>query len=362
MFLDDEVKAGLAEIAAENRDLFVATGQGKSPSLIRLADVEPESVEWLWPGRIPLGKLSLLEGDPGLGKSTVSLDIAARVSRGISLPFEGRFGPCAVVLLSAEDGLADTIRPRLDAAAADVTRIYAPRDVYTLDKNLGDIESAVRSTGARLVIIDPLMAFLGSGVNSYKDQDVRRALAPLSRMADETGAAILVVRHLKKGGSDIPAIQRGGGSIGIIGAARSALLIAKDPKDETRRIVASVKSNLSKPPMSLAYRIGEDPNGAPSLTWEGEVEITADELLGAQGIELHQKRPRANAVAFLRASLEDGPLSAVEVNRAAESEGFTESTMKRARSKLGVTSAKTGFQGGWLLALPGDATQGGQHT
>jgi len=332
-------------------------------ALVRLADVEPEAVEWLWPGRVPLGKLSILEGDPGLGKSTVALDITARVSRGEPLPGGGIFGPANVVLLSAEDGLADTIRPRLDAAAADVERIFALRAVLgadgseslpTIDGNLVEIERAVRQTGARLVVLDPLMAYLGGDVNSYRDQDVRRALAPLSKMADDTGAAVLVVRHLTKGGG-ASSIYRGGGSIGIVGAARSALLVAKDPENEERRIVASVKSNLSKPPGSLAYRIEEAPNGSPRIAWEeGEVGITADELLAAQTPQMEGGRPRDHAVAFLARYLAGGARPSDEVIRDGKAGGLSEITLRRAKATLGVAVVKVGFPGRWTWRLPED--------
>jgi hypothetical protein len=333
------------------------------PDLVRLSDVEAEEVEWLWPGRIPRGKVSIIDGDPGLGKSTSLLSIAACVSRGLPLPGGGAFGPASVVLLSAEDGLADTIRPRLDAAGADVSRIFALRAVKsgngeesfpTIDGNLGAIEEAVRRTKAARVGVDPLMAYLGGEVNSYRDHAVRRAIAPLAKMAEETGAAIVLIRHLTKGGG-AASIYRGGGSIGIVGAARSALLVAKDPEDEERRIVASVKSNLSKPPASLAYRLETAPNGAPRLVWEeGDAGITADELLAAQAPAVESGRPRDHAVAFLARYLSGGPRPADEVIRDGEAEGLSEKTLRRARATLGAVSVKVGFPGSWRWALPED--------
>ena len=159
-----------------------------SPVGTLLSEVEPERVEWLWPGRLPLGKLAVLDGDPGLGKSALTLDLAARVSAGLELPDGGRCGPAGAVLLSAEDGLADTVRPRLDAAGADTERIVALSTVedrsgaemtISLTQDLGTVRWAIGRIGAALVIIDPLMAFLSGKTDSHKDQDVRRALAPL---------------------------------------------------------------------------------------------------------------------------------------------------------------------------------------
>ena len=354
--LDPELRAGLAEIARDEEDARKGT-----PRLTRLSDVEPEAVEWLWPGRLPLGKISLLEGDPGLGKSTVGVDLAARVSRGLPLPGGGLYGPAAVVLLSAEDGLADTVRPRLDAAGADARLVFSlslviedAETLPTLDGDLPRIERAVVDAKARLLVVDPLMAFLGGEVNSYRDQDVRRALAPLAKMAERQHVAVLVVRHLTKGGG-AASIYRGGGSIGIVGAARSALLVAKDPEDEARRIVASVKSNLAKPPASLAYRIEEASNGAPRLLWEeGDAGITADELLAAQAPGPEEGRPRDLAVAFLARYLSGGPRPADEVIRDGESAGHSEKTLRRARATLGAVSVKVGFPGSWRWALPED--------
>jgi len=232
-------------------------------------DVAPERVSWLWRGRIPLGKITLIDGDPGTGKSALATDLAARVSVGRKFP-DGT--PCragGVVIASAEDGLADTIRPRLDAAGADLSRVLALATVpdgdterlISVPEDIGVIRRGIEQVQARLVVIDPLMAFLSGDVNSHRDQDVRRALAPLAKLAEETGAALVVVRHLNKS-SDGNALYRGGGSIGIVGQARSALLVARHPEDDRRRVLASLKSNLAEPAPSLAFTFTEAANGA----------------------------------------------------------------------------------------------------
>jgi hypothetical protein len=221
-----------------------------------LSSVEPEEVSWLWPSWLALGKLALVDGDPGLGKSAMTLDLAARVSSGKVFPDGAECEPAGVVLLSAEDGLADTIRPRLDAAGADTSKVLALATVpdedghdrlLSIPEDLALIEKGIRRVGARLVVVDPLMAFLSGDTNSHRDQDVRRALAPLAGLAERTGAAVLVVRHLNKAAANNP-LYRGGGSIGIIGAARMAFVVGKDPQDESRRVLASTKNNLAKPP------------------------------------------------------------------------------------------------------------------
>ena len=223
--------------------------------LIRVSDVQPERVSWLWPGYIPAGKITLLDGDPGLGKSNLTLDLAARVTRGNAMPDGSQgdiMGPADVILLSAEDGIADTIRPRLEAAGADLTRVHVlesfpdAEGLETLPEipdDLNRIERIVDARQAALIVIDPLMAYLSAGTNSFRDQDVRRALAPVKLLAERTGASVLVVRHLNKSATGSP-IYRGGGSIGIIGAARAGLLVGTDPDDETgvRRVLATTKA------------------------------------------------------------------------------------------------------------------------
>ena len=207
---------------------------------------------------------------------------------------------------------------------------------------------------ARLVVIDPLMAYLGSEVNGFKDQDVRRALAPLSAMADRTNAAVVVVRHLRKtreGG----AINAGGGSVGIGGAARSVLLVGRDPDDEERRILASIKSNLSRPPASLAFRVQEDQERRPFIGWEsGTVEITADGLLAAGVGGDEERTAQGEAVEFLRMELAEGRRPADEIEAAAKRNGIAPRTLSRARRALSVKAEREGFgkEGRWFQSLP----------
>jgi AAA domain len=230
-----------------------------APKLVvrRVADVPRERVRWLWPGYLPVGKVVVLDGDPGLGKSTVTADLAARITIGKPmLDGSGGGDPGAVVLASAEDGLADTIRPRLELAGADLARVAVIEALELADGrsvplelpgDLEALEAVVRDVGARLVTIDPLMAFLAGTVQASRDQDVRRVLHPVKELAEHTGAAFLVVRHLRKAATET-AVQRGGGSIGIIGAARVGLMVARDPADPDRRILAVTKSNVGAIP------------------------------------------------------------------------------------------------------------------
>jgi hypothetical protein len=323
-----------------------------------LSEVEPEQIEWLWPGRLPLGKLAVLDGDPGLGKSALTLD----------LPNGGRCGPAGVVLLSAEDGLEDTIRPRLDAAGAATERIVAlsmigvgtrAERLVSLTQDLDAIEAAIGRVGAALVVIDPLMAFLTGKTDSHKDQDIRRALAPLAALAERTGAAVLIVRHLNKaaGGNTL---YRGGGSIGIIGAARAGLVVAPDPEDPERRILAANKHNLSRAARSLVFQVGSASNGAARVEWGGVSDLTAGDILkepeDPEGASL-----LSDAKAFLLEELAGGPVGAEAVKKDARGAGVSERTLKRAKSALGVKSKK-GSDGSWSWVLPEGRPEGGQPT
>jgi RecA-family ATPase len=330
---------------------------------ILLSDVEPERVDWLWPGRIPKGKLTVVDGDPGLGKSAATVDLAARVSAGLDLPDDTPCEAAGAVICSAEDGLADTIRPRLDAAGGDPEKVLSLATVtdeeglqrpLSIPEDVPIIEEGIRRVEAVLVVIDPLMAFFGGGVDTYRDQSVRRSLAALASLAERTGAAIVVIRHLTKSGGNDP-IRRGGGSIGIIGAARSGMLVAKDLDDEDLRILSMSKSNLAAPAPSLIFTLEEAENGAVQVAWLGESDLTAAELLGARSDE--QQPPAVEAAEeFLRSLLADGPVPQREVQAAAREAGISMRTIKRAKEELGVDSVavreegKRGIQG-WSWSL-----------
>jgi hypothetical protein len=284
----------------------------------------------------------------------------------LDLPDGGRCGPKGVVLLSAEDGLADTVRPRLDAAGADVERIVALSTVVerngaersiSLTQDLGTIERAVGRVGASLVVIDPLMAFLSTKTDSHKDQDVRRALAPLAALAERTGAAVLIVRHLNKaaGGNTL---YRGGGSIGIIGAARSGLVVAPDPEDPERRILASNKHNLAKAAQSLVFRVGTAPNGAARVAWGGTSGLSASDIL-KEPADPEQRSAFSEAKDFLSKELADGRVAAELVKKDARAAGVSERTLKRAKRALGVGSEKEG-DGTWSWVPPDEGAEGGQ--
>jgi hypothetical protein len=317
------------------------------PRLVRLADVAPARLAWLWPGRVALGKLTLVEGDPGLGKSLLALDLAARVTRGLPMPdgSAGLGGPAGVVLLLAEDDLADTVRPRLDAAGADPARVVAlatagdpvdpERPPTTLD--VGALRHAIRAVDARLVVVDPLAAFLPARTDAHTDADVRRALAPLARLAAEERVAVLAIRHLNKN-PHAPALYRGGGSIAFLAAARSALLVARHPDAAAQRVVAVLKSNLAEPAEALAFSIVAHDAPAPRLAWHGAVAYTASELLAAGSGAGAAERASATEAVLAALPTDGEGLGPREV---AEVTGLALSVVKTLLWRLRATGAVT---------------------
>ncbi|MCV6963942.1 AAA family ATPase [Mycobacterium intermedium] len=322
-----------------------------------MSDVKAERVEWLWQSRLPLGKIVTADGDPGLGKSTLALSFAATVTTGGQWPTGERCQhPGDVLLLSAEDGLADTVRPRLDAAGADVNRVHAIEGKTLIDPNSGerylrplnladvlDLDAAMATTDARLLVVDVLMAFLPAGTDAHKDQDVRRVLSALGAAADRNRCTVLLLRHLNKGASRDP-MYRGGGSIGIVGAARAGLLVAADPNDPTQRVLACVKSNLGVMPQSLAYRLVDSPDhGVARVEWLGTTHHDARGLLAAPESE-EDSDERTAAEHWLQDYLNvNGPTASKVVKNDAAKERFSEATLKRAKKKLGVEDRSSGF-------------------
>ncbi len=345
------------------------------PRVIVLADVEPERVEWLWPGYLPRGKVVILDGDPDLGKSAVSIDLAARISTGSPMPDGAEPVKGAVLILSAEDGLADTIRPRLAAAEGDPEQVVTITEVPevgdegqvttrppVIPGDVALIEEVITARGVVLVIIDVLMAYLSGTVNAHRDQDIRRALHPLSAMAGRTGCTVLVIRHLNKSGGD-HALYRGGGSIGIVGAARAAFMVGADPEDDTgrTRVLASVKCNLAPRPPALAYRLDADElHGCVRVNWQGISARRAADLLADRGTE-DERTERDEAAEWLTAWLTDngGEGKAGEIIKAAEKDGIGRYALHRAKRRAHVTTAKSSLRGGWLwrLDLPEDCTK-----
>ncbi len=330
--------------------------------VVHLSRVAADTVHWLSPGRLAAGKITVLDGDPGLGKSTLLCELAARITRGEALPGGQPGPPRTVMILSAEDDLHDTIRPRIDAAGGDPRRVVSFLAVpdgsqfgrpFVIPGDVSVLESIVLRTETALVIVDPLMAYLHRRHNANSDQDVRRALAALKTLGERTGAAIVVVRHLNKSAGANP-LYRGGGSIGIIGAARCGLLVAPDPDDPQRRILAATKGNLGQPPPSLAFRLEPVPHlGVTRIVWEGESSLSAAALLQASSESPETRSALAEARAWLREALTSGPRPTNEVRQEAAIHGIASQTLKVARKAEGIIARKEQSVGGrWLLSLP----------
>lgn len=339
--------------------------------MVCMADVKPQPLHWLWPGRFPLGKTSLIAGNPGLGKSLMTLDIAARVSRG--LPWPDAPGtptePGSIVLLSAEDDIADTIRPRLDAAGADVKRIVAIQGVmysdddtagilrergFSLQYDLPALQDAITQTdNVRMVIIDPITAYLG-GTNSHKNAEVRGLLAPLAQLAAKHKVAIIAVTHLNKNAAG-SAMYRAMGSLAFAAAARAYWAIIEDKENPDRRLFLPVKCNLSAGGDGLAYGVlpFHDNPDIPVIAWEADpVSIGADEAMaaGAERSESHSALEEASD--WLRGVLSAGPMKAKEIKKQANADGIASRTLDRAKASLGIKAKRDGYGGPWVWTLP----------
>ncbi len=300
-----------------------------------MADIQSEKITWLWPGYLAAGKLSLLIGDPGLGKSTLTCEIAARLSLGQSLPGADPIAPLSCGFCCAEDDPADTIRPRLDAAEVDLRRVFVFDDVQVFPEHLPTLEEHIRQNSIGLVIIDPIMSFLSGKLSAHKDQDVRRALTPLTEIAQRTGCAVLVVMHLNKQMNG-PAVYRAGGSIGFVGTARTVMLLAKDPDNPEQRILAQVKNNLAKERKAYRLSLENSPgHEVARILWRGECEQTADVLCGPPE-SAENRLLLDDAKDFLRECLADGPKPRTEVLTLAKQADVSERTLRRARHALGI--------------------------
>jgi hypothetical protein len=326
-------------------------GAGPNPEVRCLADVEPENVDWLWHPYIPIGKLTSIEGDPGLGKSWLAFAIAAALSKGANLPGElSPREPRRVLLLTAEDGLGDTLRPRLDRLGADPELIFGVELSWELDEaGLKQLRDMVTAKKPAFVIIDPLVAFMGGKLDLHKANQVRAVMARLANLAQECTVAIVFIRHLSKGKRE-KAIYRGQGSIDITAACRSVLMVGLSPDGDTgKRIVAHTKHNLTPPGRSLSYIINEG-----KFEWTGEVDLTAEDLC-REPENSETRSAREEAEEFLKEVLKDGPVPQTEVAQQAEEQGISKRTLDRAKKSLRIKSKRTEGRWVWSLSRENDA-------
>jgi hypothetical protein len=334
--------------------------------LVALGSIAPASVRWLGRGYVPLGAVTLLVGDGGLGKSTLALELAARLTRGqVAGDLYGT--PAAVAVATAEDAVAEVVRPRAEAAGADLDLVHVvtverdgtPAGLLVPD-DAGALRAVLREHRVRLLVIDPLVAFFPETVNAHRDQDVRRALVPLVQLAEADDLAVVAVVHLNKGESARIA-TRINASVGFHNAARSVLLVGPDPADRegATRVLVHAKCNLGEKQSSFRFRIepravvaGDQTIKTSGIVWCGKaVGVSSAEVLSTP--EPERDSAIAEAVAWLREELARGPVESTTLLKQAEKElGISERTLQRARVRLGAVTKKESFSGGWVWSLP----------
>jgi putative DNA primase/helicase len=333
-------------------------------STIRAADVEPQAVSWLWQGRIPLGKVTMIVGYPGICKSLLGTFLAATVSRGASWPVTGDLAPKgSVLMVSTEDDPTDTIVPRLQAAGAEREAVHLFQEVMDscgrrsldLTRDIEGLEQEASRLGdLRLIIFDPITACLGRA-NQNAAGDIRAVMMRLADFAARTGTAVVVISHLNKGGSR-QAMMRATGSLAFIAVARVAFLVDKDPSDPDLRLLLPMKSNLGTDHQGQSFRVESveiDAGLAPRLVFDNEpVPITADKVLNEVRGSKEGRPALEEAKDFLQSHLAEGAVPASDVLAAAKAAGISPASLRRAKNDLGITPKKSGMAGEWRWMLP----------
>ena len=329
----NDVLVHRAEIPNRNYFKSIVLKEPSKPEtvkIIRMSDVELTPVEWLWKPYLPFGKLSVLQGNPGEGKTYFAMHLAAACTNGKLLPNMERMEPFNVIYQTAEDGLGDTVKPRLIEAGADLDRVLVIDD-SDVQLTLSDerIEKAIIENNARLVIIDPIQAYLGADVDMNRANEVRPIFMRLGQVAQRTGCAILLIGHLNKA-AGMQSLQRGLGSIDIAAAVRSVMFIGKLKHDPTMRILTHEKSSLAPPGVSLAFSLGDE----GGFRWVGEYDITADEMLS--GIEPQRETKTQQAKDLICTLLAGGKqVLSEDIDKAALERDIPGRTVRDAKRELG---------------------------
>jgi hypothetical protein len=333
--------------------------------VVRASTVKIKPIKWIWPGILAAGKFVLLAGDPGLGKSQVSLFICSVISNGGQWPVSGEIynEKDNILILSAEDGNNDVIVPRLKAVKADLERIHIIEAVKTEDGKektfdlSNDVEKleklAMLVDNVKMIIIDPISAYLGK-IDSHRNTEVRNALNPVIKFCEEIGACLLCVTHLNKGGGSGNALSRVTGSIAFSAAARASFVITRDPDNPDRRLMLPLKNNLAKDTHGFAYKIEEkEVSGiiTTCVAWESDkINLSAEEVLTTQGGKAENK---LFAEEFLREELKDGfEIPSNELYKRAEEHGISPKVLWNTKDKIGAKACKKGFIEGWVWYLP----------
>jgi len=338
-------------------------GKDEPFSTTQVGAVEPAPVDWLWEDRLARGKLTLLGGNPDLGKSQVAIDAAARLSTERHWP-NGAEAPLGnTIFICSEDDVADTIRPRAEAASADLDRLHVfkstitrdgKRQTFSLQHDLDKLGAAVAKIGGvTLVIVDAITSYMG-GIDSHRTTDVRAVLEPIGDFAKEFGISVLAITHPPKAHQP-NAIHAFTGSLAFVAAARLAFFCMEEP-DTDRRLLLPVKNNLGPKARGIGYRISTKlvTHGivAPYIAWDdAPVDYTANQALAANATALKDSGALGRAKEYLRELLANGPVDAKDAKERAEANDISERTLKRAKADLGVKVEKDGFDGGWTWKL-----------
>ncbi|MDD5075346.1 MAG: AAA family ATPase [Candidatus Peribacteraceae bacterium] len=324
-----------------------------------LSEYQPEEMEWLWKVRIPLGKLTIIEGDPSAGKSFMTAAIAKAVSLGAPLPCENdeiERMPAKVLMLLAEDGIPETIRPRLEKMGADLKNIDILEAVineignerfFSLAKDLEALEAVLAKGGYRLLIIDPVNSYLGLNIDTNREADVRAILSPLIKLVEKYNVALICIRHLAKSQKE-KALYRGLGSISYTAIARAVYLVGKNPLNYAERVMTCTKnSNAPDDIPAIAFEISSSGN----FEWKGERNITSEMLSNPAPDQEDDTSALGEAQEFLQATLADGPKCANHVLKEARKNSIMEKTLRRAKKELHIESEKGDKE--WQWKLPG---------
>lgn len=309
--------------------------------LINMEDIKCENVEWLWYPFVPYGKITIIQGDPGEGKTTLVLQMIAKLTRGETIINSETKEPINVIYQTAEDGLSDTIKPRLVAANADCSKVLVIDDKETpltmLDVRL---EKAIAETSARLVVLDPIQGFLGADVDMHRANEIRPVMKHIAEIAEKYRCAIILVGHMNKN-SNGKSSYRGLGSIDFQAAARSVLIVGRVKGEPEVRVVCHVKSSLAPEGKSIAFRLDKE----EGFQWIGEYDVSVDDLLAAD----NRGQKVREAKEFLKEILKSGSMTQKEISEEAENHGIKNKTLWNAKSDLKVESVKIGNQWFWML-------------
>ena len=311
--------------------------------LIHMSEIESEEVSWLWYPFIPYGKLTIVQGDPGDGKTTFVLNVAAKLSKGEALDEAMKCEePIHIIYQTAEDGLADTVKPRLEKAGADCTRISV---IDESDKSLSmadeRLEEALQRTNAKLLILDPIQAYLGGGMDMNRANEARDMTKRLGALAEKYKCAIVLIGHMNKAAGN-KAAYRGMGSIDFYAVARSVLLVGRIEGEPELRALVQIKNNLATFGHSKAFRLSE--NG---FDWIGDYEITADEVLG--GIAPKTNKTEQAKELLRELAEEKRMLPSNEIIELARQENISKRTLENAKKELGIRAKKINSIWYWVL-------------